>query len=101
LGTLLEGDLEIDTNARTVRRAGDLVELSAREYALLEYLAARRGQIVTRQEIWGHVYDFASEPSSNVIDVYIGYLRRKLDRRGGARLIHTRRGQGYLLGDQQ
>ena len=73
--------------------------LSAREYAVLEYLAARQGQVVSRTEIWEHVYDFASEPSSNVVDVYIGYLRRKLDQDQVTKLIHTRRGQGYVLGN--
>jgi DNA-binding response OmpR family regulator len=94
------GDLELDGAARIVRRAGRVVSLSAREFALLEYLALRRGQVVTRDEIWEHVYDFAAERSSNVVDVYVGYLRRKLgDGEGGAaRLIHTHRGLGYSLG---
>ena len=92
-------DLEIDTAARTVRRGARPVELSAREYALLEYLAERRGHTVTRAEIWDHVYDFASEPSSNVIDVYIGYLRKKIDQDHEVKLIRTRRGLGYVLGD--
>jgi DNA-binding response OmpR family regulator len=91
-------DLEVDTRARVVKRAGTTVPLSAREYALLEYLALRRDQIVTRAEIWEHVYDFASDPSSNVVDVYIGYLRKKLDADREPKLIQTRRGQGYLLG---
>jgi two-component system OmpR family response regulator len=64
---------------------------------LLEYLAARRGQVVARSEIWAHVYDFASEPSSNVIDVYIGYLRKKIDQEHALKLIRTRRGLGYVL----
>jgi DNA-binding response OmpR family regulator len=93
------GDLEIDTSARVVRRGSRVVDLSAREYALLEYLAERRGHTVTRSEIWDHVYDFASEPSSNVIDVYIGYLRRKIDHDHEGKLIRTRRGLGYVLGD--
>jgi DNA-binding response OmpR family regulator len=94
------GDLELDGAARIVRRAGRVVSLSAREFALLEYLALRRGQVVTRDEIWEHVYDFAAERSSNVVDVYVGYLRRKLgDGEGAAaRLIHTHRGLGYSLG---
>jgi DNA-binding response OmpR family regulator len=92
-------DLEVDTGARVVKRAGAAVALSAREYALLEYLALRQGQIVTRAEIWEHVYDFASDPSSNVVDVYIGYLRKKLDQDRDPKLIQTRRGQGYLLGE--
>ena len=95
--TLRVGDLEVDTTARSVKRAGRVVQLSAREYALLEYLVARRGQVVSRSEIWDHVYDFASDPSSNVVDVYIGYLRKKIDLEHDAKLIQTRRGQGYLV----
>jgi DNA-binding response OmpR family regulator len=91
-------DLEIDTTKRAVRRNGEPITLSAREYALLEYLAMRAGQVVSRTEIWEHVYDFHSDAHSNVVDVYIGYLRKKLDRDGAAKLIHTRRGQGYVLG---
>jgi len=97
--TIRIADLEVDTLARSVKRAGVPVPLSAREYALLEYLAARRGQVVSRADIWDHVYDFAAEPASNVIDVYIGYLRRKLERDGLPPLIQTRRGQGYVLGE--
>jgi len=89
----------IDSAARVVRRAGKPVTLSAREFALLEYLALRRGQIVTRAEIWGHVYDFAAEPSSNVVDVYVGYLRRKLARDGRPAPIETVRSIGYRLRD--
>ena len=88
-------DLELDTARRVVKRGGEVIALSAREYALLEYLALRAGQLVTRTDIWEHVYDFASDTHSNVVDVYIGYLRKKL---GEPRLIHTRRGQGYVLG---
>jgi DNA-binding response OmpR family regulator len=93
------GDLVIDSGARTVKRAGRAIALSAREFALLEYLALRRGQIVSRTDVWEHVYDFAAEPSSNVVDVYVGYLRRKLgDGEGNApRLIRTHRGLGYSL----
>lgn len=92
------GSLEIDVGARSVKRGGLAIVLSATEFALLEYLALRQGQVVTRTEIWEHVYDFASSPSSNVIDVYIGYLRKKLDHDQPAKVIHTRRGLGYLLG---
>lgn len=95
--TIRVDDLEIDPVARVVRRGGRTVALSAREYSLLEYLASRQGQVVSRAEIWDHVYDFASEPSSNVVDVYIGYLRRKIDQGKGRALIHTRRGLGYVL----
>lgn len=98
--TIRVGDLEVDTVARKVRRGSRPVALSAREYAVLEYLARRRDHVVTRAEIWDHVYDFASEPSSNVIDVYIGYLRRKIDAGHSTPLIQTRRGQGYVLGEK-
>ncbi len=91
-------DLEIDTTARTARRDGQRIDLSAREYALLEFLAMRAGQVVSRTAVWEHVYDFHSDPASNVVDVYVGYLRKKIERPGLAKLIHTRRGQGYLLG---
>jgi DNA-binding response OmpR family regulator len=96
---LAVGDLVIDLGARSVKRGGRPITLSAREFALLEYLALRRGQIVTRAEVWEHVYDFAAEPSSNVVDVYVGYLRRKLadGEAEQARLIHTHRGLGYSL----
>ncbi len=90
-------DLEVDTGARSVRRAGQVIDLTAREYSLLEFLAHRAGQIVTRSDIWAHVYDFASTAESNVVDVYIGYLRRKIEHPGRPQLIQTRRGQGYVL----
>jgi DNA-binding response OmpR family regulator len=91
-------DLEIDMSRRRASRNGEHIELTAREYALLEYLAHREGQVVTRTEIWEHVYDFHSSAHSNVVDVYIGYLRKKIEREGTPRLIHTRRGHGYVLG---
>ena len=94
------GDLEIDTAARIVRRGGETVDLTAREYALLEFLALRSGELVSRTDIWEHVYDFNSCAQSNVVDVYIGYLRRKIERKGMPRLIHTRRGQGYVLEEE-
>jgi len=90
-------DLEIDTAARKVRRAGQVLELTAREYSLLEMLAHRKGRLVTRTEIWEHLYDGEAETRSNVIDVYVGYIRRKIDLDGLPRLIHTRRGEGYIL----
>jgi DNA-binding response OmpR family regulator len=93
------GDLKIDTTARQVSRGGERVDLSAREYALLEFMAHRVGQVVTRTEIWDHVYDDASTAESNVVDVFIGHLRKKIERDGQPRLIHTRRGIGYQLGE--
>jgi len=90
-------DLEIDTTVRTVKRNERTIELTVREYALLEYLAARAGQVVTRTDIWEHVYDFRSGAESNVVDVYIGYLRKKIEAPNLPKLLHTRRGHGYVL----
>lgn len=90
------GDLEVDTTARTVKRAGRDVAVSAREYALIELLARRAGQVVTRAEICRHVYDQPAA-DSNVVDVFVGNLRRKIERSDLPRLLHTRRGQGYML----
>ena len=92
-------DLEINSADHTARRAGQDLELSAREFAIIEFLALRKGQVVTRTAIWQHVYDFHAELNSNVIDVHIAYLRKKLEHGGMSRLIHTRRGEGYLLGE--
>lgn len=92
------GDLRIDTAKRQVWRGEQAVGLRAMEYKLLEYLARRAGQIVSRTEIWEHLYDFASQTVSNVVDVYVASLRRKLDRPGEKSLIQTRRGLGYVLG---
>ncbi|HET6246872.1 MAG TPA: response regulator transcription factor [Tepidisphaeraceae bacterium] len=94
---IVVGDLQIDTSAKSVSRAGKPISLSAREYVLLEYLALRAGQVVSRTEIWEHLYDQNDDNMSNVVDVYIGYLRTKIDRDHDAKLIHTRRGMGYVL----
>ena len=91
------GDLRIDTAAQRVWRGKEEATLTPREYALLEYLAMRAGQVVSRTDIWEHVYEFNSEADSNVVDVYIGYLRKKIERPGKAALIHTVRGRGYRL----
>jgi DNA-binding response OmpR family regulator len=91
-------DLELDTAQRIARRGGEVIELSAREYSLLEFLAVRAGQVVTRSDVWEHVYESDSTAESNVVDVFIGHLRRKIERDGLPKLIHTRRGHGYVLG---
>ncbi|MBU4276139.1 MAG: response regulator transcription factor [Proteobacteria bacterium] len=93
-------DLELNQATRQVRRSGQEIDLTRREYALLEYLALRAREVVSRNEIWEHLYEFNSQAQSNVVDVYIGYLRKKLDRPGLVPLIHTRRGQGYWLGEE-
>ncbi len=90
-------DLVIDTQARRVRRSGRQVELTAKEYALLEYLARRAGEVVTRAEIAEHVWDDNFDPFSNLIEVYIQRLRRKIDEGRAPKLIRTLRGEGYLL----
>ena len=90
-------DLRLETSARRVWRGDDEVVLTSREYALLEYLAMRAGEAVSRTDIWEHVYEFNSEADSNVVDVYIGYLRKKVERPDGPALIHTIRGVGYSL----
>jgi len=93
-------DLQIDLTTQRVRRGRGRIELTPREYALLEYLAVRAGEPVSRTDIWEHLYEFDSSSSSNVVDVYIGYLRRKIEQPGKPPLIHTVRGRGYLLGDR-
>lgn len=95
--SLAIGDLELDTAKKIARRGGKAIELTAREYGLLEYLAHRQGQVVSRTDIWEHLWDEHDEVSSNVVDVYIGYLRNKIDKAYEVKLIHTRRGHGYML----
>ncbi len=90
-------DLEIDTATRTVKRAGQSIHLTPREYALLEFLAFHRGKVVSRSMVWEHLYDEHDENTSNVVDVYIRYLRNKIDKDFEPPLILTRWGEGYLL----
>jgi DNA-binding response OmpR family regulator len=91
-------DLQLDLSTQRVWRGKEEVQLTPREYALLEYLAMRTGQTISRTDIWEHIYDFKSSASSNVVDVYIGYLRKKIEKPNKPRLIHTIRGRGYVLG---
>lgn len=90
-------DLTIDTAARAVKRGGQSIHLTPREYALLEFLAFHRGKVVTRTMIWEHLYDEHDESTSNVVDVYIRYLRNKIDKGFDSPLIMTRWGEGYML----
>jgi two-component system response regulator PhoP len=90
-------DLEINTADLSVRRGGKLVILTAMEYRVLEYLAHRPGAVVPKTELLEHLYDFNWERFSNVIEVYVSGLRRKLEDSGDTKLIHTLRGQGYML----
>ena len=91
------GDLEIDTATHEVKRDGRLILLSAKEYALLEYLAYHKGHVVSRFDITEHIYSEEFDLDSNVIDVYINFLRKKIDKGFNTKLIHTVRGAGYIL----
>jgi len=94
---LIVGPLAIDTRSRHVRVRGAEVSLTAKEYALLEYFVRRAGDVVSRADISEHVWDEHHDPLSNIVDVYVQRLRRKLDRSGSDSLIRTRRGEGYQL----
>jgi DNA-binding response OmpR family regulator len=91
------GDLLLDAVSHRVSRAAREIELTAKEYALLEYLARRAGQLVSRAEIAAHVWDESFDPFSNTIEVYVNRLRKKIDEQHSVKLIHTRRGEGYIL----
>lgn len=93
-------DLELDPSTRRARRAGADVSLTAREYALLEYLLRNPRRVVTRAQILAHVWDDNFDPVANAVDVLVGRVRRKIDRAGVAPLLHTMRGAGYVLTDQ-
>src|SRR5206468_2937348 len=94
---LSAGSLVLDTRSRRVRLASRELSLTTKEYALLEYLVRRAGDVVSRGDIAEHVWDEHYDPLSNVVDVYIQRLRRKLDRPGADSWIRTRRGEGYQL----
>ena len=92
-------DLELDPGTREVRRGGDLVELTRTEFSLLELFLMNPRQVLTRSVIFERVWGYDFGPDSNSLDVYVGYLRRKLEAEGGARVIQTVRGVGYVLRD--
>lgn len=95
---LIEVDgLTININSRTVRRNGREISLSSKEYTILEYLALNKGRIISRIELTEHIYDMDFDLDSNIIDVYINYLRNKIDKGRDRKLIHTVRGAGYIL----
>lgn len=93
-------DLELDGATRTARRAGLPIRLTAREYALLEYLLRNRGRVVSRAQILEHVWDDNFDPVGNAVDVLVGRVRRKIDRADLAPLMHTVVGMGYVLADR-
>ena len=94
---LTVGDLVVDTRSQTAHRQGRAIPLTAKEYALLEFLTRHAGRVLSRAEICAHVWDENHDPWTNTLEVNINRLRRKLDARGAAPLIHTRRGAGYVL----
>ena len=94
---LVCGDLEMDLLTRDVSRAGKLIELQAREFALLEYLIRNHGTVVTRTMLLEHVWDYNFDPQTNVIDVHISRLRQKIDKGFEKSMIQTLRGAGYKL----
>jgi two-component system OmpR family response regulator len=94
---IVVGDIVIDPASHSVTRCGTRVDLSPREFALLEYLASYPGQVIRRRDIISHVWDWDYEGMSNVVDVYIGYLRKKLEKPFKSRVIRSVRGVGYCL----
>lgn len=94
---LTVGDLTLDCNSHAVRRRGVDILLSAKEYALLEYLMHNSGVVLSREKIEDHIWNFDYEGGTNVVDVYISYLRKKIDEWHEEKLIHTVRGRGYVL----
>jgi two-component system copper resistance phosphate regulon response regulator CusR len=93
-------DLVLDLDAKTVTRAGQRIDLTTREYSLLEHLLRNRGRIVSRVDIAERVWDLDFDTTTNVIDVYVSYLRKKLDRDFSPKLIHTVVGMGYVMREQ-
>jgi two-component system, OmpR family, copper resistance phosphate regulon response regulator CusR len=90
-------DLELNTHIKTVTRAGELIELTSKEFSLLEYLMRNQGKIVSRVEISEKVWDINFDTNTNIIDVYVNYLRNKVDKKFTPKLIHTVVGMGYVL----
>jgi DNA-binding response OmpR family regulator len=99
--TLTAGDIEVNLLSRKVTRAGATVALSTTEFELLVYLMRHRGQVLTREQILSTVWGYQHDPETNVVDVYIGYLRRKLGSADAPAPIHTVRRVGYRLGESQ
>jgi len=95
------GDLRIELKSRTVARAGRTIELTAKEYAILECLARRQGQVLTREDLSEHAWDENYDAFSNVIEVYILRLRKKIDAGHEVKLLRTRRGEGYVLTSEE
>lgn len=95
--TLQVGDLTLDTESHTVKRGESEIILSSKEYNLLEYLMLNKGIVLSREQIENHIWNFEYEGGTNVVDVYISYLRKKIDGNCQDKLIHTIRGRGYMI----
>lgn len=99
--TLKIADLSVDCASHTVKRGEKIINLSSKEYALLEYLMLNKGILLSREKIEDHIWNFDYEGGTNVIDVYISYLRKKIDGGYDKKLIHTVRGVGYILKEEE
>jgi len=100
VGTLTVGDLSIDVQSRRVRRGGRELHLTAQEFALLRYLAEHAGTVLSRTRLLEAVWDVSHDPRTNVVDVYVSYLRAKVDKGFDRKLLQTVRGVGYVLDDE-
>ncbi|WP_020605416.1 response regulator transcription factor [Spirosoma spitsbergense] len=98
--TLRYGGIEMDLDAKTVKRDGKLIELTAREFALLEFLMRNQGRVLSKPTIAEHVWDINFDTGTNVVEVYINYLRKKIDRDFPNKLIHTQFGMGYMFKEE-
>ncbi len=94
------GDLQLNAMTRKATRSGTTIELTAREYALLEYLLRNPHKLVTRQQLAKEIWGFNFDPGTNIIDVYINHLRKKIDQGFEKKLLHTERGKGYYISDK-
>ena len=94
-------DLQLNTLTRMATRSGSAIDLTAREYALLEYLMRSAHKLVTRQQLAKEVWGFSFDPGTNIIDVYINHLRKKIDHGFDVKLLHTERGKGYYISDKE
>lgn len=93
-------DLELNIGTKEVIRAGKSIELTAKEFALLEYFLLHRGRVVSKMDLAEHVWHLNFDPGTNVVEVYINYLRKKIDKDFGTKLIHTRPGLGYIMKEE-
>ena len=98
--TLRYGGVELNLDTKTVRRDGQLIDLTAREFALLEFLMRNQGRVLSKPTIAEHVWDINFDTGTNVVEVYINYLRKKLDRDFPKKLIHTQFGMGYTFKEE-